>query len=139
MKKSILSWMTIALMAFVCVGFAACGGSDDDDDGGGSSSSNPLYGTWKASGSNSYWSWTETLTFSKSTATYEAIYIKPSGEKQRDYDTWNYNVVDYSNGAGHVYELATSGDRRGQERVVTFVISGKSLTYNGFGSTFYKE
>lgn len=32
MKKNNLSWMTIAMMAFVCVGFFACGGGDDDDD-----------------------------------------------------------------------------------------------------------
>ena len=34
MKKNIFSWMTIMLMAFVCVGFTACGGGDDDSDGG---------------------------------------------------------------------------------------------------------
>ena len=33
MKKNILGWMAIALMAFMCVGFAACGGSGDDDNG----------------------------------------------------------------------------------------------------------
>ena len=40
MKKNILNWMAIALMAFVCVGFTACGSDDDDDDDddGGSSS-----------------------------------------------------------------------------------------------------
>ena len=36
MKKNILNWMAIALMAFVCVGFTACGSDDDDS----SSSSN---------------------------------------------------------------------------------------------------
>jgi len=36
MKKSLFGWLTIVMMAFVCVGFAACGG-DDDGDGGGSS------------------------------------------------------------------------------------------------------
>lgn len=34
MKKNLLNWMTILLMTFVCVGFAACGGGDDDSDGG---------------------------------------------------------------------------------------------------------
>ena len=28
MKKNVLGWMTIVLMAFVCVGFSACGGDD---------------------------------------------------------------------------------------------------------------
>ena len=44
MKKNLLGWMTIALMAFVCVGFAACG-SDDDDNGGGGA--NGITGMWK--------------------------------------------------------------------------------------------
>ena len=39
MKKNIFSWLTIALMAIVCVGFAACG-SDDDDNGGGGGGAN---------------------------------------------------------------------------------------------------
>ena len=38
MKKNLFSWMTIMLMAFVCAGFAACGGSDDDGNGGGGNS-----------------------------------------------------------------------------------------------------
>ena len=38
MKKYLFSWMTIALMAFVCVSFSACGGDDDDNAGGGHSS-----------------------------------------------------------------------------------------------------
>ena len=51
MKKNILSWMTIVLMAFMCIGFSACGG-DDDDNGGGSGGSGGqvrdanLIGTW---------------------------------------------------------------------------------------------
>ncbi len=33
MKKNLLNWMTILLMALVCGGFIACGGGDDDSDG----------------------------------------------------------------------------------------------------------
>ena len=44
MKKKAISWMTVMLMAFVCVGFAACGGDDDDDTKSGESSS--LIGWW---------------------------------------------------------------------------------------------
>lgn len=55
MKKNILNWMTIVLMAFVCVSFVACG--DDDDDAGGGTAQVPseLIGEWyKTSGANSY-------------------------------------------------------------------------------------
>lgn len=31
MKKNVFSWMTVMLMAFVCVGITACGGDDDDE------------------------------------------------------------------------------------------------------------
>ena len=60
MKKSIFSWMTIVLMAFVCAGFTACGSDDDDNDGcsgGGSKSAkvngqsyNLAYGFWDTRG-----------------------------------------------------------------------------------------
>ena len=38
MKKNLFSWMSFLMMAFVCVGFAACGGDDDGGNGGGSGS-----------------------------------------------------------------------------------------------------
>ncbi|MBQ9187213.1 MAG: hypothetical protein IJ144_05250 [Prevotella sp.] len=44
--------MTIVVMAFMCVGFAACGGSDDDGSAGGGSSNNSLVGTWRKYGSS---------------------------------------------------------------------------------------
>ena len=47
MKKSIFCWMTIALMAFVCVGFSACGSDDDDNGGGNNEIINRLVGTWQ--------------------------------------------------------------------------------------------
>ena len=46
MRKEQLCWMTIMLMAFVCVGITACGG-DDDDNGGSSGSEAQLVGSWK--------------------------------------------------------------------------------------------
>lgn len=49
MKKNIVTWMTIALMAFLCAGLAACGGDDDDTSGGGG------YGGGTASGLNGSW------------------------------------------------------------------------------------
>lgn len=39
--------MTIALMAFVCVGFSACGSDDDDNGGGNNEIINRLVGTWQ--------------------------------------------------------------------------------------------
>lgn len=57
MKKNIFSWLTIALMAIVCVGFAACGSDDDggksayvsdsDDDNSSVGSTSDLVGIWK--------------------------------------------------------------------------------------------
>lgn len=38
MKKNLFSWMAIAMMAFACVGLAACGGDDGDNGGNGGTS-----------------------------------------------------------------------------------------------------
>lgn len=82
MKKNILSWMTIALMAIVCIGFASCGGSDDDNNGGGGSNgsapanvvavdlglpsglkwANMNIGANKPEGYGNYYAWGETTT-----------------------------------------------------------------------------
>lgn len=39
MKTKLFGWMTFVMMAFVCVGFAACSSDDDDNNGGGSGKS----------------------------------------------------------------------------------------------------
>ena len=44
MKKRILNWMTITLMALVYISFAACG---DDNDGGSSDNTGNLVGIWR--------------------------------------------------------------------------------------------
>ena len=62
MKKNILNWVSIIMMAFVCVGFTACGDSDDNDNsgsGGGTTkfngqSYNLTYGFWDAGTSTLY-------------------------------------------------------------------------------------
>ena len=56
MKKNIFSWLTIVVMAVVCVGFVACG--SDDDDGGGAVPSE-LIGTWR--GTNGHWTFEYTF------------------------------------------------------------------------------
>ena len=54
MKKNIFSWMTIMLMAFVCVGFTACGDDDDNGEtgGGDSSGSGTFQGAKRVFGDN---------------------------------------------------------------------------------------
>lgn len=51
-KKSILSWMTIALMSFVCISFAACGGDDENNPGGGGDSGGTFKGAKRVFGDN---------------------------------------------------------------------------------------
>ena len=135
-QKSILSWMTIVLMAFVCVAVFSCSKSDDNSSG----SNNPLVGTWTATGSNSYYSsWVETLAFTNNSGTYNAVYTKKSGGTETESETFNYSLIDYNNGSGHVLRTLTSGGSIGKEDVVTFVINNNHLTFNGFGSTFTKK
>ena len=95
MKKNILNWMTIALMAFaVCAGFAACGSDDDDDNGGGSSAPVPagLIGTWeKTEGAPKHYM---SFTFNADgTGTGRSSHISIYWV-----DTWSFKYVYKSNG-----------------------------------------
>ena len=52
MKKNIMSWMTIMLMAVLCVGLVSCSKDDDDDS---VAIPSGLVGTWyKTSGASKY-------------------------------------------------------------------------------------
>jgi len=70
MKKNLLNWITILMVAIVSVCFVSCGDNDDDDDGGG----NSLVGSWTCSNHYidrvSFNNGTDTYTF-KSNGTYE--------------------------------------------------------------------
>ena len=44
MKKNLLNWMTILMVAIVCVGFVSCGG--DDDDSNSVTDPSAIIGTW---------------------------------------------------------------------------------------------
>lgn len=86
--------MTIALMAFVCVGFAACGGDDDDDNGGmpggGVSGDIPmeLLGTWNCDAGKRYLSFTFNA---DGTGTGTVTYEGDTRESNREY-TFAYTV-----------------------------------------------
>jgi len=113
MKTKLLSWMTIAMMAFVSVGFASCGGDDDDKNGGGSgggTSSNVLVGTWSrdyytgdgtkakevftfSASSGTYRNAYQTATFTYAAANgYIAIKIRYSDSSEVIDDVWPYSV-----------------------------------------------
>lgn len=70
MKKNLLNWITILMVAIVSVCFVSCGDNDDDDDGGG----NSLVGSWTCSSHYidrvSFNNGTDTYTF-KSNGSYE--------------------------------------------------------------------
>lgn len=95
MKKDLLNWMTILMVAIVSVGFLSCGDDDDDEKGGTVS----LVGTWSLNfGPNDYC----LLTFNQNgTVKYQEY---DDGEWEEE-DTYNYTYIDgilrltYSNGS----------------------------------------
>ena len=107
MKKSIFCWMTIALMAFVCVGFAACG---SDDEGGGSSgggstkfngqSYNLTYGYWDAASSYTSFEFANCDITSKNPSSYpsriDILYFNISGITSPEPGTYNATIELYS-------------------------------------------
>ena len=139
MKKTIFGWMTIALMAFVCASFVACGGGSDDDAGGGVNAS-PLVGTWNLteSGSNSDSSWQGSDTFvfnADGTGTYTSVGWTSYRQQKYNYnikESFNYSAVMSSSNAGILTVVFTSTESRtvGKPYYWSFVISGKTLSVN---------
>lgn len=105
MKKNILNWMTIVLMAFVCASFVACGGSDDNNDATGDTTTgtgigdNSFIGTWRKYSS------------SNPSELKNVIWVFEAGGKMYEHDIdANLNIVEgstetflYKAEAGHLY------------------------------------
>lgn len=148
MQKKLFSWMTIALMAFVCVGFAACG--SDDEGGGGSGggstkfngqSYNLIYGYWDAEAKHGYTvfefsSIDITKTPSSNPGRIDMLVFSISGITSPDPGTYDATIELYSftpttseasfapTGGGRVrVTIAKSGDKH------TITIPATNITY----------
>ena len=127
MKKNFLNWLTVMLMAFVCVGFAACGG--DDDDNGSSAQSNVLVGKWEGSHSESYF---EDYTFN-SDGTGELDYRDGGIGGTRSF---KYKIKNQRTDNGTIYGEVAVEFTKGGSYTWDFKISGgKYLTINGYDCT----
>ena len=103
MKKNLLSWMTVMLMAFVCVGFAACG--DDEEDNNNNSG---LIGSWFQEDEEGDYT---ILTFS-STEIVSTALIRDDDDRSKWFKistsmkyTLNGNRMTFSNGAEATYSI----------------------------------
>ena len=143
MKKQLLGWMTIVLMAFVCVTFTGCG--DDDDDGGSASIPSGLIGTWyKTSGTGVSNKWSINVTFNADgTGSGRA-----SHNNITSIHTWGFTYKYKSNGDVVVDATEVSVDEDGSDtfkRAMTFHYNGTYLTGidsnngNWTGCTFEKD
>ena len=139
MKKCILNWMTIALMAFVCVGLLSCSKSDDKSgDSGGNN--NPLVGTWSftKSGSSSDGTWSQTDTFvfnANNTGTKTSVGWASYKQQKQPYnfkDVFNYSatMVNSDSGILRVVFTSTEGRTVGKEYYWYFTITGNILAVN---------
>lgn len=124
MKQLYMSIMTIALMAFVCVGFAAC--SSDDDNGGGSGDKS-LIGTWRKYSSSSQ---------DPNELGYVILEIKADGIMYEHDIDGNLNIIEsstetfkYKTENGHLYtdKLKKDGYRNEWKDEGAYTISGDIL------------
>lgn len=81
MKKYLLNWMTILMVAIVSVGFVSCG--DDDDE----KTSSSIVGTWKCEYSDGY----DIITFnSNGKGTWTEYYYEGKKELVDEVETFDY-------------------------------------------------
>ena len=127
MKKSIFSWMTIMLMAFVCVGFVACGSDDDDDDKGGGSSGG---GSSAISlvGKNFYKSVTEVNGDGEKSV--DRVYIKFKTSSSLTLQCSGYWELIYNDGSKDK-ETYDTGEMSG-----TYTISGNKVKIKAYSSKY---
>ena len=79
------------------------------------------------------------MTFTSNSFTDEDVTRnKETGETKREINTFNYRILDFENGAGHMYVIYTSGKDAGYETVSTFVINGNELNYR-YPHTYTKK
>ena len=81
MKKNLLNWMTILMVAIVSVGFVSCDDDDDDD------SKASIIGTWRYDYSDGY----DLLTFnSNGKGTYSEYYYEGKKELLDEVEAFDY-------------------------------------------------
>lgn len=140
MKKKIFNWMTIMMMASMCVGFTSCGGDDDNESvvnygiGNNPNPANVLVGTWYASWSTDV-KGHETLIFrADGTGNESGVNDEESRNPYRWNDNFNYVILNYDAylGSGSVYIKYSDG-----EGTRDFMLSNNTLKYRG--STYRKK
>lgn len=127
MKKNLLNWMTILMVAIVSIGFVSCGNDDDDDKKGGTVS---LVGTWSLNfGPDDYC----LLTFYQNGTVKYQEYDDGQWEEE---DTYNYT---YNNSILHL----TYSDGRERETIEVISLSETKLVLkdwpDGGVNTFIKQ
>ena len=140
MKKKAISWMTVMLTAFVCVGFAACGGGSDDDDNARKSAqeevsdpANPLVGTWYASWTNPKGH--ETFIFrADGTGNDSGVNDEDSSNPYRWNNNFRYVILGYDTylNSGKIYLIYSDGSITWD-----FKLSNSALEFKG--ATFRKK
>ena len=139
MKKYFLSWMSIMMMALVCVGFSACGGDGDDDDGGGSGDINvkALVGSsWYKSETYAGGENVETKKYSLSFKTeyFATVQVSGNGDDADGHYRWDYGEKDCPfTISGNVMTIEYKGDHDYQETLKVTFKNNKPVGWTGGG------
>lgn len=136
MKKYLLNWMTILMVAIVSVGFVSCGDDDDDEKG----STESIVGTWVYFERDGEYSYSEMYTF-KSDGTFKLVW-QESDISLREFDSgedsglWKYDAKN------HKLTLTTIiGEEPGPE-IYTVILQGNQMTLidvDGDSYTYTKQ
>ena len=82
MKKNLLNWMTILMVAIVSVGFMSCNSDNDADD-----SKASIFGTWRNDSSDGY----DLITFNANgKGTYSEYYYEGKKELLKEVEAFDY-------------------------------------------------
>lgn len=132
MKKNILNWMTIFMVAFVSVGFASCGGDDDKKN----DSTSSIVGTWvKFYEKETKWSltngnWVKTSEEEDNVEGKSALFFGVDGSfyKMFNYNgSWEKSAMSSYSIQGNNLIISSSGTLSPSTKSRTFTINGTVL------------
>ena len=121
MKKYLLNWMTILMVAIVSVSFVSCGDDDDDD----KKETSSIVGTWVYFERDGEYSYSDMYTF-KSDGTFKLV-GQEGDISLREFDSWEDSGLWKYDANNHKLTVTTIvGEEPGSE-IYTVILQGNQM------------